>query len=102
MKSRIRKTTPVYISALSTALILFGSHQSALGQQQSQTNWEQLCISYGGLVGIHTPCDQLAHGTELTQHGKIAIYCLMGGGMLTLLGVDQLTLKALANTVRCP
>jgi hypothetical protein len=73
-------------------------------QRQSVVNWEQLCIQYGGLVGIHTPCSELAHGPFLTEQGKGALACLFGGGTLLLLGVDPTTVAIIGKAARevCP
>jgi hypothetical protein len=78
--------------------------QRTMAQQRQDVNWEQLCIQYGELVGIHTPCSELAHGTFLTPHGKTALACLFGGGTLLLLGVDPTTVAMIGKAARgaCP
>jgi hypothetical protein len=70
------------------AILIFGMLSAAsIGQQtvkaqrqQNEVDWKQLCIQYGGLVGIHTPCNELAHGSFLTERGKTSLVCLFGGG----------------------
>jgi hypothetical protein len=78
--------------------------QRTLAQQRQDANWEQLCIQYGGLVGIHIPCNELAHGSFLTERSKTALVCLFGGGTLLLLGVDPATVAARGKGARevCP
>jgi hypothetical protein len=87
----------------------YNSCSNGAGEQQGGTsrniNWEQLCLEYGGLLGIHTPCDQLAHGTQLTQQGRTALACLFTGGVGVLTGVINIgnlrTIEAAASTI-CP
>lgn len=104
----IRKTELISLEAaiffvvtLSTVAI---DQQTVIAQQQNEVNWEQLCISYGGLVGIHTPCSELAHGPSLTERGKTVLACLFGGGTLMLLGVDPTTVTVIGKAARevCP
>jgi hypothetical protein len=45
---------------------------------QSSTNWEDLCNNYRSLVSIHTPCSDLAHGTQLTQQCKTGLKTVVG------------------------
>jgi hypothetical protein len=74
-------------------------------QQQRSINWEDLCNNYGSLVGVHTPCGDLAHGTQLTQEGKTALVCLFGGALGILSGVINAEtiaeIKAISQNV-CP
>lgn len=74
--------------------------QKVQAQRQNEVNWEQICIQYGGLVGIHTPCNELAHGSFLTERGKTALVCLFGGGTLLLLGADPTTVAMIGKAVR--
>jgi hypothetical protein len=102
----IRETglIPIAVSiAIMVAIATIGQ-QTVRAQQQNEVNWEQLCISYGVLVGIHTPCSELAHGSILTQKGKSALGCLFGGGTLILLGVDPTTVSMIGKAARevCP
>jgi hypothetical protein len=54
-------------------------------------NWENLCNQYGHLVGIKDPCNEYASGTQLTEKGRTALVCLLGGGITLLAGVDPAT-----------
>jgi hypothetical protein len=54
-------------------------------------NWENLCNQYGHLVGIRDPCDEYANGTQLTEKGRTALVCLLGGGVTLLAGLDPAT-----------
>jgi hypothetical protein len=77
--------------------------QKIQAQEQRDVNWQQLCTQYGVLVGIHTPCSELAHGTVLTDKGRTGLMCLLGGGILSLV-VDPVTLAAIAKAGQgfCP
>jgi hypothetical protein len=104
----IRKTGP--ISVVAAVLIVVTLSTASIGQelvgaqQPNEVNWEELCVSYRGLVGIHTPCSELAHGTILTAKGKTALGCLFGGGTLLLLGADPTTVAMISKAARevCP
>jgi hypothetical protein len=62
-----------------------------------------VCSQYGGLVGIHTPCNELAHGTYLTEQGKTALVCLLGGGIIALLNPNLFaTIAPYAQIAGCP
>jgi uncharacterized membrane protein YkvI len=100
IKSRIFITSAILIVATFSAASI---DQKVQAQEQQDVNWEQLCVQYGILVGIHTPCSELAHGTVLTEKGKTALTCLLGGGILSLV-VDPATLAAIAKAGQgvCP
>jgi hypothetical protein len=84
---------------------LGGSSSAGSGGGNTQVNWEDLCNKYGSLVGIHTPCNQLAHGTQLTQLGRTGLACLFSGGLGILAGVinagNFAEIKA-ASQAACP
>jgi hypothetical protein len=54
-------------------------------------NWENLCNQYGHLVGIRDPCEEYADGTRLSEKGRTALLCLLGGGVTLLAGLDPAT-----------
>ena len=55
--------------------------------QSGGIDWENLCNQYGHLVGIKDPCYEYANGTQLTEKGKTALVCLLGGGITLLAGL---------------
>jgi hypothetical protein len=59
--------------------------------QSGGIDWENLCNQYGHLVGIKDPCYEYANGTQLTEKGKTALVCLLGGGITLLAGLDPAT-----------
>jgi hypothetical protein len=89
------------VGMLSAASI---GQQTVKAQQRQDVDWEQLCIQYGGLIGIHTPCSELAHGPFLTERGKPSIVFLFGGGTLLLLGADPTIVAMIGKAMRgaCP
>lgn len=56
---------------------------------QVDNSREDLCNKYGSLAGIHMPCDQLAHGTQLTQECRTGLARLFSGGLGLLSGVNN-------------
>jgi len=78
--------------------------QPSQPRQSGGINWEQLCDQYGGLVGVKSPCNELADGTRLTQKGETALACLLGGGVTLLSGLDPATKSAIfaAGEQYCP
>jgi hypothetical protein len=99
----LRKAIPaiLIVGMLSAASIV---QQTVKAQQRQDVDWDQLCIQYGGLINIHTPCSELAHGPSLTERGKPSIVCLFGGGTLHLLGADPTIVAMISKAVRgaCP
>jgi hypothetical protein len=73
--------------------------------QTGGINWENLCNQYGNLVGIKEPCSEYADGTQLTEKGRTALVCLLGGGGISILpGLDPATKAAIIELGRqnCP
>lgn len=81
-----------------------GEIQPLYPPQSGDINWENLCYQYGHLVGIKEPCYEYANGTQLTEKGKTALVCLLGGGLTLLATLDPATkaeILALGNQY-CP
>jgi hypothetical protein len=99
----LRKAIPaiLIVGILSAASI---RQQTVKAHQRQDVLWELLCIQYGGLINIHTPCSELAHGPSLTERGKPSIVRLFGGGMMYLLGADPSIVAMISKAVRgvCP
>lgn len=103
----LRRKTKFFTAFALLSIVAFSDtsmDQRTMAQQRQDVNWEQLCTQYGGLVGIHTPCSELAHGTYLTQQGKTALACLFGGRTLLLMGADPATVAAIGKVALevCP
>jgi hypothetical protein len=101
----LRKAIPaILIVGMLSAESIDQQIVKAQQQQRNEVDWEQLCIQYGRLVGIHTPCSELAHGTFLTEKVKTSLVCLFGGGTLLLLGIDPTTVAMIGKAApgACP
>jgi hypothetical protein len=60
-------------------------------RQSGGINWEDLCYQYGGLIGIKDPYYEYANGTELTEKGRTALVCLLGGAVTLFATLDPAT-----------
>lgn len=81
-----------------------GRTQQPPSQGGRGINWEGLCNQYGHLVGIKDPCSEYADGPYLTQKGRTALVCLLGGAITLLAGLDATTKTAIIQAGRtyCP
>jgi hypothetical protein len=67
-------------------------------------NWENLCLQYYGLLGLKEPCREYADGPYLTQKGRTALVCYLGGAVTLLSGLDPGTKASIIQAGRsyCP
>lgn len=47
------------------------------------------CNQYVELLGLQSPCNEYAHGTQLTEKGQTALVYLLGGGITLLVLITK-------------
>jgi hypothetical protein len=68
--------------------------------ETSQINWEELCNQYHDALSLKAPCSTYAQGTQLTQAGQQALFCLGGGLVTSLISLVGISNPGLATAIK--
>jgi hypothetical protein len=67
-------------------------------------NWENICNDVEFLLPLKEPCNEYANGTQLTEKGKTALVCLLGGATAILSTLNPMVKEGVmaAGQMYCP